>query len=688
VCPQIKCPLLIDVLFFYVCSVDHEVAGKDVVFLLDGSDNTRNGFAAMRDFVQRMVEQLNVGENNDRVSEDILDMVSGLRHKGGRHVNTGAALQYVRDNVFTDSSGSRRQEGVPQLLILLNGGRSSDSVDTPASALKQLGITVLGIGTRNSDHGQLQKISSKPNYALSVSDFSDLPNIQKQLSSAISTVTVRATPMTPTVIGEPLIASSQPLEHSNGPFKAPDECLASSCNCSQAVAYIFKKMLIDWMSFCLRLSQHMCKYTPLIFVYYYYFLVEHSLPKKDVVFLLDGSYGTQTGFTAMREFVQKVVETLNVDGDRDRVSVVQYSSDPAVQFYLNTYKTQGDVVANVRGLRHKGGSPLNTGAALQYLRENVFTASAGSRRLEGVPQMLIVLCGGKSYDSVDAAATALKELGVFTLAIGTSGSDSRELQKISHGPNKALSVHLQSCTINVCPQIKCPLLIDVLSFYICSVDHDVAGKDVVFLLDGSDNTRNGFAAMRDFVQRMVEELNVGENNDRVSVVQYDRDADAHFYLNTYTTKDDILDTVRGLRHRGGRPLNTGSALKYVRDNVFTAASGSRRQEGIPQLLIVLSGGRSSDNVDIPASALKENGVLILGIGTRNSSTEVQRIASDPSYAQSVSDFSDLPKVQHPFASSLSHVVVGVKPITPTVRGKTLLLISTQIMSYLLVPSCT
>ncbi|XP_059933073.1 uncharacterized protein LOC132475786 isoform X1 [Gadus macrocephalus] len=599
--------------------VDQRTPKRDVVFLLDGSDGTRNGFPAMRDFIHTVVEKLNVGENNDRVSvaqysgdaeanfylntyntkEDILDMVSGLRHKGGRPVNTGAALQYVRDNVFTASSGSRRQEGVPQLLILVNGGRSSDTVDTPASALKQLGITVLGIGTRNSDHGQLQKISSKPNYALSVSDFSDLPNIQEQLSSAISTVTVRATPMTPTVI------------------------------------------------------------------------VEHSLPKRDVVFLLDGSHGTRTGFPAMRDFVQKVVETLNVDGDRDRVSVVQYSSDPAVQFYLNTYKTQGDVVANVRGLRHKGGSPLNTGAALQYLRDNVFTASAGSRRLEGVPQMLIVLCGGKSYDSVDAAATALKELGVFTLAIGTSGSDSRELQKISHGPNKALSVSdftdLPSVQQQLQTSMESVVIVVTPESPTVLVDHEVAGKDVVFLLDGSDNTRNGFAAMRDFVQRMVEQLNVGENNDRVSVVQYGRDAEAHFYLNTYTTKDDILDTVRGLRHRGGRPLNTGSALKYVRDNVFTAASGSRRQEGIPQLLIVLSGGRSSDNVDIPASALKDNGVLILGIGTRNSSTEVQRIASDPSYAQSVSDFSDLPNVQHPFASSLSHVVVGVKPMTPTVR---------------------
>ena len=158
------------------------------------------------------------------------------------------------------------------------------------------------------------------------------------------------------------------------------------------------------------------------------------------MFLLDGSEATRSGFTAMRDFVQKVVETLNVDDNRDRVSVVQYSRDPAVQFYLNTYTTKGEVLGTVRGLRHKGGRPLNTGAALRYLRDNVFTASAGSRRLEGVPQMLIVLSGGRSFDNVDAAATALKELGVLTFAIGTRNSDPSELQKISHGPNHALTV--------------------------------------------------------------------------------------------------------------------------------------------------------------------------------------------------------------------------------------------------------
>uniref|UniRef100_A0A8C9ZZF7 Collagen, type VI, alpha 3 n=1 Tax=Sander lucioperca TaxID=283035 RepID=A0A8C9ZZF7_SANLU len=585
-------------------NVHVDTAKKDIVFLLDGSDSTRYGFPAMRDFVERVVEKLNVGENKDRVSvvqyEDIVDSVRGLRHRGGRPLNTGAALQYVRDNVFTNSSGSRRLQGVPQMLILLNGGRSFDNVDAPASALKQQGIFVIGIGTRSSDSGELQKISYDPSYALSVSEFTDLPSVQEQLSSVMSTL-----------------------------------------NMSEIL----------------------------------YSLVERQPPGRDVVILLDGSDGTRTGFPAMRDFVQRLVEKLSVDDTKDRVSVVQYSRDPAVQFYLNTYKTKGEILDTVRALRHKGGRPLNTGAALQYLRDNVFTASAGSRRLEGVPQVLILLSGGRSSDSVDAPASALKQLGVLAFAIGTRSSDSKELQTISHDASSALSLSEFTELPSIQQQLQSA--VDSLTFckclYFlssCLFSVDTAKKDIVFLLDGSDSTRYGFPAMRDFVERVVEKLNVGENKDRVSVVQYGRDAEVHFYLKTYTTREDIVDSVRGLRHRGGRPLNTGAALQYVRDNVFTNSSGSRRLQGVPQMLILLNGGRSFDNVDAPASALKQQGIFVIGIGTRSSdSGELQKISYDPSYALSVSEFTDLPSVQEQLSSVMSTVLVRATPMTPTVTGK-------------------
>ena len=206
------------------------------------------------------------------------------------------------------------------------------------------------------------------------------------------------------------------------------------------------------------------------------------------------------------------------------------------------------------------------------------------------------------------------------------------------------------------------------------MDHKTGGKDVVFLLDGSDGTRNGFPAIRDFVQRVVEKLDVGRDNDRVSVVQYGRDQEVHFYLNTYNTKEEVIGTVRGLRHRGGRPLNTGAALQYVKDNVFTASSGSRRLEGVPQILILLNGGRSFDNVETPASALKELGVSVFAIGTRSSdSRELQRISDEPSHALSVSEFTDLPNVQEQLLSSMSTVLVKVTPTTPTVVGKNVMI---------------
>lgn len=192
----------------------------------------------------------------------------------------------------------------------------------------------------------------------------------------------------------------------------------------------------------------------------------------------------------------------------------------------------------------------------------------------------------------------------------------------------------------------------------------------MFLLDGSDGTRNGFPAMKDFVERVVEKLNVGPNKDRVSVVQYGRDAQVNFYLNTYTTREDIMDSVRGLTHRGGTPLKTGAALQYVRDNVFTNSSGSRRLQGVPQLLILLNGGRSFDNVDTPAAALKQQGIVVIGIGTRNSdSRELQKISYDPNYALSVSEFTELPAIQEQLSSVMSTVQVRATPMTPTVTGK-------------------
>ena len=98
-------------------------------------------------------------------------------------------------------------------------------------------------------------------------------------------------------------------------------------------------------------------------------------------------------------------------------------------------------------------------------------------------------------------------------------------------------------------------------------------------------------------------LNLEKNQDRVAVVQYSDTAETIFALNTHSTKSEIITAIRSLSHKGGYPHNLGAALQHVEHNVFTPGYGSRRTEGISQIVILLSGGRSGDDIRAP---LKHN----------------------------------------------------------------------------------
>lgn len=171
------------------------------------------------------------------------------------------------------------------------------------------------------------------------------------------------------------------------------------------------------------------------------------------MFLLDSSDDSRNGLPAIREFIRRMVENLDIDGDKFRVSVVQYSHDASAYFYLMTYKTQKEAVYAVRSLRHKGGRFRNTGAALQFVRDNVFTASAGSRRLEGVPQILFLLTTGGSSDDVTGPAADLKGLGVLSFAIGLKNAEETELQSISSASRLLFNLPIFGELLSIQPEI-------------------------------------------------------------------------------------------------------------------------------------------------------------------------------------------------------------------------------------------
>ncbi|KAF7214539.1 transcript variant X3 [Nothobranchius furzeri] len=590
--------------------VQNDAVKRDIVFLLDGSDNTRDGFSDIKQFVKNIVESLFVDESLDRVSvvqfadntkvnfylnshkakNDIINAVDNLTHKGGRRLNIGAALQFVRHRVFTSSTGSRRLEGVPQILILLSSKPSTDSMRAPAFALKEHEIVSFGVGVGNASVGEMEMVAFEPGFTYKVADVSKLPLVQSQLLTALN------------------------MNRNN-----------------QGTVSGISDLVVELES-----------------------------PQRDIVFLLDGSDDTRSAFPEMKTFVQQVVETLSVSKNKDRVSVVQYNQHQQTHFSLNTYTDKQDVINAVQLLHHRGGRARNTGAALDYVRMNTFAEFSGSRHQEGVPQILILLTGGRSLDDVPRAVAALKNEKIVPFCVGTRAADIIEMQMIAHNPSYAFSIpsfdnigsifqQLVSFVKRV-PRQQPTEKTSVLGF---REQQTSKQRDVVFLLDSSDGMKSDFKAVLGFVERMVEKLNVDESKDRVSVVQFSAEASVEFFLNTHQTQHDVADRVKNLNHKGGSPLNTGAALNYVKDKVFTASSGSRLQQGVPQILVLLTGERSSDDVREAVENLREVGVKVCVVGIRRADIlEMQLISQEASHAFLAADSSDLSDIEEQIFSTI------------------------------------
>lgn len=126
------------------------------------------------------------------------------------------------------------------------------------------------------------------------------------------------------------------------------------------------------------------------------------------------------------------------------------------------------------------------------------------------------------------------------------------------------------------------------------------------------------------------------------MVQHSERPTPSFYLNTYQTKDEVIRAVNGMTAVGGRGLNTGSALRFMKDTILSERHGSRAAQNVPQFLIVLSGGRSRDNVKEPAGALKTEGVVPFGVGVKDADPkQIEAISHNPSFAFNVREFSEL-----------------------------------------------
>ncbi|XP_067305122.1 collagen alpha-1(XIV) chain isoform X5 [Pseudorasbora parva] len=167
-----------------------------------------------------------------------------------------------------------------------------------------------------------------------------------------------------------------------------------------------------------------------------------------------------------------------------------------------------------------------------------------------------------------------------------------------------------------------------------------AVADIVILVDGSWSIgRINFRLVRMFLENLVNAFDVGIDKTRIGLAQYSGDPRIEWHLNGFSTKDAVLDAVKNLPYKGGNTL-TGLALTYILENSFKPESGARTD--VPKIGILITDGKSQDDVMPPAQTLRSAGVELFAIGVKNADeNELMAIASEPedTHIYNVADFS-------------------------------------------------
>jgi len=148
--------------------------------------------------------------------------------------------------------------------------------------------------------------------------------------------------------------------------------------------------------------------------------------------------------------------------------------------------------------------------------------------------------------------------------------------------------------------------------------------DLAFLIDTSGSVgRGNFRRCLAFVKNMARVFTVSRTYTRFAIVLYSSRPSKIFGFNRYTNRRSLLRAIGRIRYTGGG-TKTGYALSYTYQRVLRF---SRRRN---KVLIVMTDGRSYDNVLRPAVRIRGRGVRILsfGVGKRYSMRQLLQISAN------------------------------------------------------------
>ncbi|XP_039662109.1 collagen alpha-6(VI) chain [Perca fluviatilis] len=353
----------------------------------------------------------------------------------------------------------------------------------------------------------------------------------------------------------------------------------------------------------------------------------------DIVFMVDGSWSIgMENFQQIRQFLYTLVNSFDVGPEHIRIGLVQYSTTPRTEFLLNTFQNKADILQYINTLPYMGGG-TNTGQGLDFMLNNHFVAAAGSRGGQNVPQIAVVITDGKSQDNVESHAQDLKRRGIILYAIGIKDADEEQLKEIAK--NHVYSVSDFAALQGISQGIVHTLCttVEEAKRELLQVSQECSKAtvaDIVFLVDGSSSIgANNFQEIKVFLRSVIAGLDIGPDKVRIGVAQYSDDFYKEFLLKDHMDKNSLLAAVDAFPYRQGG-TETGKAIDFLLQQYFKEDAGSRANQRVPQIAVVITDGDSTDDVIQPAQRLRQHGVIVFGIGVGEANLkQLESIANRP-----------------------------------------------------------
>ncbi|XP_053937725.1 matrilin-4 isoform X3 [Cuculus canorus] len=494
----------------------------DIVFVIDSSRSVRPfEFEIMRQFMMDIIGSLDLGPNATRVGviqyssqvQNIfslktfftrVDMENAINSivPLAQGTMTGLAIQYAMNVAFTTQEGARPlHKKIPRIAIIVTDGRPQDRVTEVATQAQNAGIEIYAVGIQRADMNSLRAMASPPleEHVFLVESFELIQQFGKQFQDKLCAVDMcmdqehgcqHSCVSTPGSFycecnpGYRLNVDAKtcsPIDAcADGRHGCQHQCVSTrgsySCRCRAGYYLNQDKKSCSTTDLCNGVD-HGCEFKCVSTEGSFYCVCPEGQHLQgdgkacskcggghiDLVMVIDGSKSVRPqNFELVKQFVNRIVDLLEVSAHGTRVGLVQYSSRVRTEFPLNKYHSADEIKKAVMEVEYMEKGTM-TGLALKHMVEHSFSELEGARPLShNIPRIGLVFTDGRSQDDISEWARRAKESGIVMFAVGVGKAVEEELRAIASEPVEqhfsysadfTTMTHLvENFKLNICPE--------------------------------------------------------------------------------------------------------------------------------------------------------------------------------------------------------------------------------------------